>query len=418
MEGNFSLFWGWGSTCGCSLLVPDATPFDQFLEANPEAFMSLGDTSERLLVDDLLNCTTPGQRNCFTEFGHFKRDPNVVALTNATAEGGAGATLTPSPGTRNPATDPDPLLGADIFFASNLSLKNPNFRSGRCGACHNLPTLTDHTMPFTFKAQLPDFASEFSPNNPGVELLVEPLGRCGPSRVPARVRDLRERTGRGRAAVHQPEHRPQPGRRARVPGRRLQATAVYRRGTGVHRQRHLQHRCPADPERRRARRARSVRVAAFDLRAADEEPGRARVRARHRNGDLQPEPGTRGWVVRGVGAGSADQPRLTDEPLNPLLPPYLAPFVNGITVGDAQPDLDEVNAGINTLTDVAMLEGFLDAIGPFNPAAIKNEASTCRRASSKGRGRRPTACFATAPSRRPSCATSSSPGRISTTAAS
>ena len=42
----------------------------------------------------------------------------------------------------------------DIFFASNLSLKNPNFRSARCGACHNLPTLTDHTMPFTFKAQL------------------------------------------------------------------------------------------------------------------------------------------------------------------------------------------------------------------------------------------------------------------------
>ena len=177
MEGNFSLFWGLGVHMWVQLLVPDNTPFDQFLEANPDAFMSLGDTSERLLVDDLLNCTTPGQRNCFSEFGHFKRDPNVVALTNATGEGGAGATQTPAPGTRNPSTDPDPLLGADIFFASNLSLKNPNFRSGRCGACHNLPTLTDHTMPFTFKAQLPDFASEFSPDNPGVELLREPLGR-------------------------------------------------------------------------------------------------------------------------------------------------------------------------------------------------------------------------------------------------
>ena len=43
---------------------------------------------------------------------------------------------------------------------------------------HNLPTLTDHTMPFTFKAQLPDFSSEFSPVTPGVELLQEPLGRA------------------------------------------------------------------------------------------------------------------------------------------------------------------------------------------------------------------------------------------------
>src|SRR4029078_8530654 len=91
--------------------------------------------------------------------------------------GGAGATQTPAGGTRNPAIDPGPLLGAGIFFASNLSLKNPNFRSGRCGACHNLPTLTDHTMAFTFKAQLPDFSSESSAAAPGVELLNEPLGR-------------------------------------------------------------------------------------------------------------------------------------------------------------------------------------------------------------------------------------------------
>ena len=60
MEANFSLFWGLGVHLWVQMLVPDDTPFDQFLEANPDAFMSLGDTSERLLVDDLLNCTTPG----------------------------------------------------------------------------------------------------------------------------------------------------------------------------------------------------------------------------------------------------------------------------------------------------------------------------------------------------------------------
>src|SRR4029079_1027272 len=46
----------------------------------------------------------------------------------------------------------------------------------------------------------------------------------------------------------------------------------------------------------------------------------------------------------------------------------------GIPVGDSQPDLDEPFAGINTITDVAMLEGFIDVIGPVNPGALKNEA--------------------------------------------
>src|SRR5207249_480121 len=51
----------------------------------------------------------------------------------------------------------------------------PNFRSARCGECHALPTLTDNTMPFTFKAQLRDFVGEFI--TPGVENTIEPLGR-------------------------------------------------------------------------------------------------------------------------------------------------------------------------------------------------------------------------------------------------
>ena len=61
-------------------------------------------------------------------------------------------------------------------------------------------------------------------------------------------------------------------------------------------------------------------------------------------------------------------------PVNPLLPPYLAPWASQINVGDAMPELDEVFGGLNTLTDVAMLEGFIDIIGPFNPAGVLNES--------------------------------------------
>jgi hypothetical protein len=52
----------------------------------------------------------------------------------------------------------------------------------------------------------------------------------------------------------------------------------------------------------------------------------------------------------------------------------MAPFMQEINHGDAQPELDEVFGGINTLTNTAMLEGFIDALGPFNPAGVLNES--------------------------------------------
>lgn len=58
-----------------------------------------------------------------------------------------------------------------------MSLKNPEFRSARCGACHNAPALTDHTFAFTVKATEMDNFKEFERGNPLVEPLVEPLLR-------------------------------------------------------------------------------------------------------------------------------------------------------------------------------------------------------------------------------------------------
>jgi hypothetical protein len=66
-------------------------------------------------------------------------------------------------------------------------------------------------------------------------------------------------------------------------------------------------------------------------------------------------------------------PGFGDDPVTPLLPAHLSPWVNQINVGDAQPELDEVFSGLNTFTDVMILEGFGDNLGPFNPAGILNE---------------------------------------------
>jgi cytochrome c peroxidase len=374
MEANFSLFWGLSVNLWVQILVPDDTPFDRCLEANPDAFMSLGDTSEVLLVDDLLSCTSPAQRNCFREVGRFKRDPGLFAHTGATAEGGAGGTFTPAGGTRQPG-DPDPLLGMDIFFASNLSLKNPNFRSARCGACHNMPTLTDHTMPFTFKAQLPDFASEFSVTAPGVELLTEPLGRLRmitgfllESEIAENGQDGIERRFINQSIAPNPlDGLAYPDGVFNPPtyvgaGQAFIDNGVYNIGVR-----------PINNDLGRGSNDAfgwPLSIATLlmkNLGGPSFEPGNPMA-------TFDPSLGPEGGLFEESAQDQQINPGGTDEPVNPLLPPYLAPFVNGIPVGDAQPELDEPFAGINTITDVAMLEGFIDVIGPINPAAVKNEA--------------------------------------------
>src|SRR5713101_10188351 len=81
-------------------------------------------------------------------------------------------------GTRHHGSnEPDPLLGFDIFFGANVWLKNPQFRSARCGACHNAPVLTDNTAAFTVKAMELDAFAEFERTPPDVEPLIEPLVR-------------------------------------------------------------------------------------------------------------------------------------------------------------------------------------------------------------------------------------------------
>jgi Di-haem cytochrome c peroxidase len=210
MEGNFSLFWGQSIHLWATILVPDDTPDDKFLDENPDAGANMGETGEPLLVLDLPNCPNPTnyhrgyfigsdgflqyRGSCFTEVGNFKRDPfpgPTVFTQNDTAghpqmtacinENLIAGTRTctrrvPAGGTRQPGA-PDPLLGFDIFFGSNLSLKNPNFRSARCGACHNAPALTDHTFPFTVKGTELDNFAEFERSNPTIEPLTEPAVR-------------------------------------------------------------------------------------------------------------------------------------------------------------------------------------------------------------------------------------------------
>ncbi|HET9551355.1 MAG TPA: hypothetical protein VFP50_00165 [Anaeromyxobacteraceae bacterium] len=369
MEANFALFWGLSIHLWGTVLVPDDTPFDRFLDANPDAFQALGEPGEPGLVGTLPNCTGATQRNCFSELGNFKRDGNL----------GAGFRGTRAAGTNTP----DPLLGMDVFFASNLSAKNPNFRTGRCGECHAVPTLTDNTMPFTHKAQLRDFIAEFVA--PGVAATIEPLGRLRvisgfllQSEMASNGQDALERRIANQSIVPCPADglaypgglEPGTGQGFGVCG----GAAASFFDNGVY---NLGVRPINDDAGRGGTDAFGwpLSLAALlmkDVAGPAFEPGVAMTvgtfNAANPTGGLWEETPQDQLINPGFG----------DELVNPQLPDYYAPWANAINVGDAHPEVDEAGGApggmLNTLTDTPMMEGFGDTLGPFNPAAVIPEA--------------------------------------------
>jgi cytochrome c peroxidase len=369
-EANFGLFWGMSIHLWATILVPDDTPLDQFLDLNPEAFEALGESGEAGLVADMPTCTTATERHCVREVGLFKRDPQPDRP-------GFGGTRAPS--------DPDPLLGLDVFEGSNLSLKNPNFRSARCGECHALPSLTDNTMPFTFKAQLRDFVGEFLA--PGAENSIEPLGRLRlisgfllESEMNENGQDGVERRIANQSIVPNPTDGlayPDGLLRAdgSVNGPDFKGSGQSFFDNGVY---NIGVRPIAEDIGRGGLDAFGWPLSLAGLLLKNLggpafEPGVPLSTFACASDPCDPVADQTGGLYEETAQDQQINPGFGGEIVNPLLPPYLAPWVNEINVGDGQPELDEVFGGVNTLTDVPVLEGFVDTLGPFNPAGILPE---------------------------------------------
>jgi cytochrome c peroxidase len=401
-EGNFGLFWGQALHIWASLLMPDNTPLDQFLDKNPDMFESIGEANEPGLVGPVVACSGTNaatQRHCFRPVGNFKRDAASTGALNCNAlpQGGEGGgttslsdTLCRGPvGQRRVATDPDPLLGMDIFQGSNYSLKNPNFRAARCGECHAGGTLTDNTMPFTLKAQIGDFIGEFI--DAGNEALVEPLGRTRvisgfllESEFAENGQDAVERRMNNQSIVPCPtDGLAYPGGLDGGSGQGFGICSGAAQGyfdNGVY---NLGVRPINEDVGRGGTDAFGwpLSLAALMLKnaggnngavctsAADcvTEPGQPLA-------TFDPDEGNGGGLFEETAQDQQLNPGEDDDLENPLLPPYLAPWANRINVGDSMPELDEIFSGLNTLTDTAMLEGFVDTLGPFNPAGVMNES--------------------------------------------
>ncbi len=376
MEANFSLFWGLSIHLWGSILVSDDAPIDDFFEANPDAGFAIGEPGEAGLVFDLRN---------LVETGNFKRDPGLTGTDAAgTFTTGVGGVA----GSRTPAM-PDPLLGLDIFQGSNLSLKNPTFRTGRCSECHLGGNLTDHTFVRTHLLDALDFAAEFSV--PGVELPQEPLGRPRlisgfllEAEINENGQDATERRIINQSIVPNPtDGLAYPDATAVGPfgpwtgaGSSFLDNGMYNLGV-----------VPTANDIGRGGNDPFGWPLSLVALAMKNAAGPAFVPGTPMSTFDPADPD--GFAIFELTAQDQQvNPGFESELVNPLLPPWLAPWASAITVGDAHPELDEAGGApggmYNTLTNVPMLEGFIDILGPLNPAGTVNEAFNVARGQFQG----------------------------------
>lgn len=397
MEANMPLFFGLSIHAWGTILVPDDTPFDRFMDENPETHVTFGESGEPTLVLDLPNCFGPngtgGVQPCFVEVGNFKRDPDVVARINCPPENPAGCDVVPAGGTRTPGSV-DPLLGLDFFLGSNLSLKNPSFRSLRCGECHAGSTLTDHTVEISHQLTFGDFIQEFNTGQPGSELFPEPLGHgrviSGFSlegELQENAQDGIERNVADFCTIGpciDTDGNPVPGVPANgfPQGQALFDNGVYNIGvTPIGNDISRGGRDPFGWPLSLSRLAlKNLCGVGYSSGGHDAATGFAQP----------PGPGiacptfdptidtTGGGVYEPSAQDQQINPGFGEEPNNPLLPPYLSPWASNLNVGD-ESNQDELFVGVNTLMREPMLEGFVDAWGPFNPAAVIGEAMNMAR---------------------------------------
>lgn len=337
-EANFSLFSGLALQAWMETQISDDTPFDRFLELNPKAFTAFSSSIP------ICNQTTPiNKQPCMRETAGFNR-----ALP--------------------PSGTPDRLLGMDLFFGTNLSNRNPDFRTARCGGCHAGGVLTDHSIENSSRLTVGDFVPEFI--TPGTKLARKAMGR--PRGISGFLLEAQingnAANGMKRNLVDQ----------SLVPGSgdglsRPQGAAFFDNGIYNIAVR------PIDEDILRGGTDAwgwPLSIPALVLKnlgGVDMVPG-TQLPTFNPSADAECAPDC---LTGGLFAKTAQDRRINPgfsaRPLDPRLPPHLAPWVNSINVGNFHPEAGEVAGGLNTLTQVPLLDGYLDILGPFNPAARLNQ---------------------------------------------
>ena len=334
MEANFTLFGGLAIQSWLELLISDDTPYDRFLDSNPDAFRAFAGAV-------LPQCSQNGNAPpCLTETDGFVRTP--------------------------PSQQTDRLLGFDLFFGTNLSGRNNNFRTARCGGCHAGGTLSDDAIALTNRLTMPDFMPRFS--TPGTNLAHRPIGR--PRQVSgflleAMIND-NARDGIRRHLIDQEEAdanglSPPEGSAFFDNGMynvavRPIAEDVMRGGTDGF--------------------GWPLSLATLMLKnlgGVNMVPGTALPTFDPDVSSTCAPNCTTGGLFPPTAQDQRLNPGFARRPLDPRLPPHLAPWINPPNVGKAHPTVDEIAGGLNAITNVALVDDYLDILGPFNPNARLNQ---------------------------------------------
>jgi len=145
MEANFTLLFGLAVQAYEQLLIPDDTPFDRFMDANPRAANGVGQPGEQGVLFPTL---VPGL-------------VDVGSCPDGTVRSGVLCLIPDNPST--PEYDgfgEDEVVGLDMFAGANLTAalevgnprnelgfgSNPFARTSRCMLCHLGPEQTDHSI--------------------------------------------------------------------------------------------------------------------------------------------------------------------------------------------------------------------------------------------------------------------------------
>jgi len=347
IEANFSLFFGLAVQTYEELVIPDDTPFDRFLDANPGVANGIGQPGEQgVLFPTLIRELVTGSPTGNLVFP----DPTLFG--------------------------PEELFGFDIFAGGNLtavlpvgSPRNPAgfganvfTRTARCMLCHLGPEQTDHSINISHGLIKGDAEFEFpsppvvpDPNNPGGTLPApEPPG---PFRVVPGVILAEEIAEAAQDAVEvEPRNFNTLGQSANAipnaPGlssvvqRTVGAPSFFAFGDqGIY---NLGLRPIADDPGRGANdpfnRPLSLSTLALQNIAGPAfVPGTA-IAA------FNPALGPGGGLFDVTGADQRINPGLAKTPIIPQLPPYLAPWVNDLPAGELHPQIDELGFMVNTLT--------------------------------------------------------------------
>jgi hypothetical protein len=359
MEANFSLFFGLSLQVWMELLIPDDTPFDKFMDANPQAANAVGQPGEQ-------NTLPPDQ---------------VRALVTGAPDG----TLKMVPG-----FGPDEMFGFDIFAGANLTAalpigprnptgvgSNPFLRTGRCMICHLGPEQTDHTNNVNAGLLLSGTEFEFptpqsAPEPTGPFRLV--TGMPLAEEVEENAQDGVEVENRNFNIVDDPLT-PWDDRQVGVPsaiafqdngvyniGVRPTAEDVMRGGTDAF----------GWPLSLAALALKNLAGPAYEP-CDDPDDTWSGCGVMH---NFDPSLGPGGGLFEETGADQRINPGLEMPPANPLLPEYLAPWANNLPAGELHPLIDELAFAPNTITQPPFAEfgeilfGADANCGVFDPAAF------------------------------------------------